>query len=216
VPDTPSAQPSLRLVGVTPVEVEVLAAKPDLLRTARMLLRPLATSDREAFLAAARASRAELEPVMPLYQQDESDEAMFQRLLQLTEAAARRRAAPCVRLVGVLNDGSIAGGFNINAITRGLEWQAEVNWWIATPLTGRGLATEGVSALVRFALAELPQGLGLHVVHAWVMRNNPASVRVAERAGFQRQGQEKSYISTGRNWGLHDLYTMRLAEPAES
>lgn len=182
------------------------------LRTNRLLLRALRATDQGAFLAAAHASRAELNETLPLHLDGESDEVMFQRQLRLAAPAAGHLhiSAPYVRLVAIMPDGRVAGGFNINAITRGLEYKADVNWWVATPLTGAGLATEGLAALLRHAMADLPGGLGLQTVHAWITRGNAASIRVAQKAGFLRAGEEKSYVSTGGRWLLHDLYICRV------
>jgi [ribosomal protein S5]-alanine N-acetyltransferase len=184
-----------------------------LLQTNRMILRPPEASDRQALLGAVAASRAELDEFMPLHADEESDDAMFDRHLELAvQAMAQRAAPPYVRLLGVLSDGRIAGGFNINTISRGLEWRADLNWWIATPLAGQGLATEGLAAIVNYALDDLPGGLGLHIVHAWITRDNLASARVAERAGLKRQGEEKSYVSTGGRWVLHDCFARSIAD----
>lgn len=164
-------------------------------------------------LAAARATREALDALLPLHHEGESDDAMFDRHLALAEptATGNHLAAPYIRLIAHLHDGAIVGGFNLNTITRGLEWKADINWWVATPFAGRGLATEGVSAVVRFALADLPDGLGLHAVHAWITRDNVASARVAVKAGLMRAGEENSYVSTGGRWVLHDLYIVRAS-----
>lgn len=188
-----------------PVQVE---SGPGPVLSPRMLLRPLRDGDRGAFLEAVRASSAELARFMPLHLKDEPDDAMFERQLSLARAAA---AGPeWLRMVGVLEDGRIAGGFNLNGISRGLEWKADINWWVRADLTGNGYATEGVKALLDHALADLPAGLGLHRVDAWITRDNPASRRVAEKVGLKRQGEETSYLLTdSTRWVLHELYTAR-------
>jgi ribosomal-protein-alanine N-acetyltransferase len=173
--------------------------------TERMLLRPLQPSDRGAFLEAARSAHEALCRFMPLHLRDETDERMFERHCRLALSASA--GAEWLRLVGILEDGRIAGGFNLNGISRGLEWKADMTWWIRPELTGRGMATEGVRALVNRALSDLPEGLGLHRVNAWITRDNPASIRVAQKAGLTRQGEESSYLLTdSTRWVLHDLY----------
>lgn len=180
------------------------APAPGTIRTARMLLRPLAPSDREAYLEAVRLSRADLDRVAPLHKPGESDEALFER--QLRWCAAGRETQTAHRMIGVTPDGRVAGGFNLNAVSRGLEFKADANWWVATPFAGQGYATEGVGALCAFALADLPDGLGLIRLHAWIRRDNRASIRIAEKLAFRRAGQERSHLQTGDEWVLHDLY----------
>jgi RimJ/RimL family protein N-acetyltransferase len=170
-----------------------------------MMLRPLTAADEAGYLEAVTSSRAELLAKMPMHKEGESDAAMFAR--QLRMVSQEQAAGQCFRCIGVLEDGRIAGGFNLNAISRGLEWQCDITWWVATPLTGCGLATEGVSALVDHALGDLPAGLGLHQVHAWITRENEASIRVAKKAGLLRRGEAQSYLDTGASWAVHDKYT---------
>jgi [ribosomal protein S5]-alanine N-acetyltransferase len=198
-----------------PVCVELVPPPEGLIiRSHRMLLRPLDAADREAFLAAARASRESLDSLFPLWRDGESDDSMFDRQHELARPAAATgfRSARYLRLVGVLTDGQIAGGFHMNAIVRGLEGTADLTWWVASPLEGRGLATEGLSAMADFALGDLPDGLGIQQVHASISRDNRASARVAEKAGFRRAGEERTYLSTGDSWVLHDLYTRGVAD----
>ncbi len=70
---------------------------------------------------------------------------------------------------------------------------AEVGYWLARPVWGRGLATAGVRALVRYAFDELQ----LVRLHAGVFVWNPASARVLEKAGFEREGRY-------RRWAFKD------------
>jgi [ribosomal protein S5]-alanine N-acetyltransferase len=192
-----------------PVQV---ATGPGPVLSKRMLLRPLADGDRGAFLEAARAGAEALARFLPLHLKDETDDAMFDRLLRLARAGVAGAGPEWLRMIAVLEDGRIAGGFNLNAISRGLEWKADINWWVRSDLTGKGYATEGVAALLAHAFADLPAGLGLHRVDAWITRDNPASRRVAEKAGLRRQGEETSYLLTdSTRWVLHELYSARPA-----
>ena len=179
------------------------------LRTARMVLRPLAVTDREAYLAAVRRTRDDLDRCVALYREGESDAQMFER--QVALARPSPGAAEHVRLVGVLADGRIAGGFHLNAISRGLAWKGDLTWWVAADLRRQGLALEGVRALLHHGLADLPAGLGLHTVHAWITADNIPSIRLAERAGFCKAA-DRSYLQTGERWSIHDCYVRRLAQ----
>lgn len=206
VPAPPHPGARARLALIAPPEPVAVGA-PGTLRTPRLLLRPLRESDRERYLETLRAARAALDRHSPLHRDGETDEQLFGRQLALTSESDA--AGSGFRRVGVLEDGTIVGAFNLHGITRGLEFKADANWWVRTDLTGRGLASEGVGALVRHALADLPEGLGLHAVQAWITRDNAASIRIAEKLGFVRAGEERSHLLTGSNWMLHDLYVRR-------
>ncbi|MDX6644311.1 MAG: hypothetical protein QOK40_38, partial [Miltoncostaeaceae bacterium] len=72
-------------------------------------------------------------------------------------------------------------------------WQdrrAEVGYWLAPEARGRGVATCALRLLSRWALANL----GLARLDLFAEEENVASVRVAERAGFVREGLLRSYI----------------------
>jgi [ribosomal protein S5]-alanine N-acetyltransferase len=61
---------------------------------------------------------------------------------------------------------------------------AEIGYWIAEPFWGRGLATEAVRGICAYAFDTLPQ---LARIQAAVFAWNPASMRVLEKAGFERE-----------------------------
>ena len=57
---------------------------------------------------------------------------------------------------------------------------ALVGWWVAAGYRGNGYAGAAVEAL-----AELALGFGVHTLVAQIGTDNAASVRIAERAGFE-------------------------------
>ena len=64
---------------------------------------------------------------------------------------------------------------------------AELGYWVAPDLWGRGLASAAVRALVR------RNPLALPALHAGVYRDNPASARVLIGAGFVLQGEDEGF-----------------------
>jgi RimJ/RimL family protein N-acetyltransferase len=76
------------------------------------------------------------------------------------------------------------------------DWEvrsAEIGYGVREDERGKGYATEALSAVARWALTEAG------IQRAWLTANtdNPASIRVAEKAGFRREG-------TLRRAGLED------------
>jgi len=204
-----NASARLRLATPGPASpVRVPVDDPAELRTPRLVLRPLREPDAREFSRVIAASREHLDRWSPLHREGESDQALFERQLGLAQRG--RREGSNFRCVGILDDGRIAGAFNLNAITRGLEMKADVNVWIARESLRRGLASEGLSALLDHAFADLPQGLGLHVVEAGIRRDNESSVQLFRKLGFRRLGDERSYLQTGSDWVLHDIYERRV------
>lgn len=60
----------------------------------------------------------------------------------------------------------------------------EIGYWLAAPYRGRGLMTTVVAAVCAWLFDATP----LVRIEAKVFPHNPASVRVLEKAGFEREG----------------------------
>ncbi len=68
-----------------------------------------------------------------------------------------------------------------------IDWELrsfEIGYWLRSGYTGRGYATETVRAIAEFALTQLQA----HRVEIRVDERNTASLAVAERCGFTREG----------------------------
>jgi RimJ/RimL family protein N-acetyltransferase len=70
-----------------------------------------------------------------------------------------------------------------------LNGRGEVGYWLLKPARGRGAATRAVRLLVDYAFG----ALGLERLELFTLPGNTASERVAERAGFAREGVLRSY-----------------------
>lgn len=195
-----SRRPRSDLRPAAPVRVEA----PEPTRTRRLTLRCLDERDRAAFLGVIKDNATHLEGRIPLFEPGESDDAFFDRMLRAAVDGDARGTA--WRRIAVLGDGSIAGCFHLNAISRGLAWEADASWWIARGHTRQGLAAEGVRAMLDHAFEPLPTGLGLHAVHCGIGPDNHASRRVAEKCGFRLVPDRQSYLKVGPRWAMHDFF----------
>ncbi|ERG64051.1 hypothetical protein L332_06215 [Agrococcus pavilionensis RW1] len=66
---------------------------------------------------------------------------------------------------------------------------AWMSYWLAPAARGRGLASRALDALSRRLFAH-----GLHRLELGARANNPASIAVAERAGYVREGVERERL----------------------
>jgi len=107
------------------------------------------------------------------------------------------------RRLAVGENDQILGGVNLIRIERGLDWQADMNWWVASAARGMGVGTELVRRALDHAFADLPNGLGLHRVHAGIQEDNGASLRVAEKAGFTPAPALDSRLLVCGEWQQH-------------
>jgi ribosomal-protein-alanine N-acetyltransferase len=150
------------------------------------------------------ASEAALARWVRLRRTGETDVALFQRQLELSNIGPVRGTA--FRCVAVLDNGRLAGCFNINSISRGLVFEADFSWWVSSEFVGRGLATEAGEAMLEKCFLDIPTGLGLHRVHAAIHSGNAPSRRVAEKLGFARNEGANVQVKVDDTWENHLLY----------
>jgi RimJ/RimL family protein N-acetyltransferase len=71
--------------------------------------------------------------------------------------------------------------------------RAEVGYWLAAPARGQGHATRAVRLICAWGF----RLLGLERIELFAATGNPASQRVAERAGFTREAVLRAYWRRG-------------------
>ena len=78
---------------------------------------------------------------------------------------------------------------------------AEVGYWLRSDLCGRGLMTEAGRAVVDFGFDHV----GCHRLELRAAETNPASIRVAEKLGFVREGVlwEANRAPDGGRYDMH-------------
>jgi ribosomal-protein-serine acetyltransferase len=89
----------------------------------------------------------------------------------------------------------------------GLVRQAEIGYWIASDRAGQGFMTEAASAVIDFGFEKL----GLHRIELRAATENLASIRVAEKLGFRREGTLRE-SGMGAAGDRHDHHLFGLLE----
>ncbi len=69
--------------------------------------------------------------------------------------------------------------------------------------------TDALNVLVRFGFDTLK----LHRIEAACIPDNARSIRVLEKAGFQREGLLRSYLRINGSWQDHYLYARIVDDP---
>lgn len=110
----------------------------------------------------------------------------------------------------VLRAGELAGNASLHLIDRD-QADAEIGYWTAPAARGGGIATRAVDAACRWGFTEL----GLHRIQLFHAVENPASGRVAAKAGFTREGRLRQSHRYGDGLRHDELLWGRLAtDPA--
>ncbi|WDG17940.1 GNAT family N-acetyltransferase [Microbacterium sp. Clip185] len=167
------------------------------------VLRPLAMGDASALADAYRRNREHLAPWEPLrperfFTQDGQEEDIAAR------AASAEAGAGCS--LGVFHGERIVGRFNLAGIVRGPFQSGGLGYWVDRDVTGRGIATSAVRAIVTAAREEL----GLHRLEASTLTHNHASQSVLRKAGFEQIGFAPRYLQIAGRWQDHNLYQVIL------
>ena len=158
------------------------------LTTGRLRLRPFLITDAEAVstLAGDEAVARNTLNIPHPYDRQHAEEwiashrGQYQRREAVTYAVTRLADDALVGAVGLILDPT--------------NDSAELGYWIGREHWGRGFATEAARAVVAWAF----DALDLHRVHASCFPRNPASGRVLEKLGMQREGRSREHV---KKWG---------------
>ncbi len=166
-------------------------AEPVQLRTKRLLLRAYRPTDAPAVLAYST------DPVVSAWDpEDIVDLADAAELVRRRTRWSDGRAAAWA--IADPDDGRLLGGIGLHSLDA-QNATAEIGYGVLPQERGRGLATEGVRAVTEWAFATLPLQR-IRLLHAV---ENPASCRVAQRAGFALEGTLRQAYRYG-DGQLHD------------
>jgi RimJ/RimL family protein N-acetyltransferase len=180
-----TAAPRETIPDLSALEVE--------LTTPRLQLRPLADDD--------------VEPLWPHVSNPEVPRLMmWSAHTERRETRAFITAMAAGRVLGtnlawaIVHDGDAAGVIGLHQISWALgacrRDHAELGFWLAPPLHGRGLMTEAGAAVLAFAFGPL----GLHKVTTGHLVDNHASRRVIEKLGFRLVGRAEDDLHRDGRW----------------
>jgi ribosomal-protein-serine acetyltransferase len=86
---------------------------------------------------------------------------------------------------------------------------ATVSYWLGEPFTGRGLATDALRTLSRYAFDQL----GLNRLEISAAVSNPRSAAVATRAGFTQEGFCREYEFINGKFLDHVRFSLLARDP---
>lgn len=206
--------------------------------TERLTLRALRAEDEEEFVRLVRESQDAWRPWVPAGRRGATAEDRFRR--ELDRAVRGARAGTHLRLAAFertdaparvdasgrtdaeeptdmhdpakIPGSAMVGLFALNEIVRGVFQSAYASWQVGAGHMGRGLGTEGVRGLLDVAFHADPDGLGLHRVQANIMPSNAASLRIARKLGFRREGLAARYLKIAGRWEDHVMLALTREE----
>jgi RimJ/RimL family protein N-acetyltransferase len=143
-----------------------------------LILRPKRFEDVEAVTAACQDPEIPRWTFVPSPYTREDAEA-FLRI-----SAEEQAAGKSAHFLAVDADDRLLGSFSVMELDREPGF-GEIGYWVAAEARGRGVATRGVRLLTQWARHEL----GLTRIEILPHKDNAASRRVAEKAGYRDTGE---------------------------
>jgi ribosomal-protein-alanine N-acetyltransferase len=169
---------------------------------ARVGLRVLERSDREAFLGLARESRELHRPwTYPPERSDQFDDLF---------ARSRRDDFACLVSVLTADEREITGVFTISQIVRGAFQSAYLGYYAHQRHANQGLMREAMEQVLDHAFGPL----ALHRLEANIQPGNQPSIALARGAGFRLEGFSPRYLLIGGQWRDHERYAITADERA--
>ena len=175
-------------------------SSPPTLVTPRLELKPASLNLLEGLLDAVATSIAELRVWMPWAVTYDPDGTRA-----FLERAEREWAEGNDRHFVVVHEEDVGGVCSLDHADP-LNNNFEIGYWMRSDLCGKGLMTEAASAVVSYGF----ETLATHRIQLNAGTENLASIRIAEKLGFRREGVLRE---AGRGaHGFHDLFVFGLLE----
>jgi [ribosomal protein S5]-alanine N-acetyltransferase len=180
-----------------------------ILKTQRLLLRPLDPDDAKLLLDYVLENRQWLAPWEPAHPPGYfTQEGQRNILYQCMEDRRNETGV----LFGIFERGDGAsplhGRISVSGIVRGIWQNGFVGYSVAQCRAGQGYMTEALRRIVLFSFAEL----GLHRLQASIIPRNAASLRVAQKAAFRYEGRALRYLRINEAWEDHEIYSITVEE----
>lgn len=86
--------------------------------------------------------------------------------------------------------GEAAGGIGLHGLKDVYRYNCEIGYWLSEKYWGKGIITEAVGAMVRYAFTSTP----CLRLYACIFENNPASMRVLEKNGFAAEAIHRKAV----------------------
>ena len=161
----------------------------------RIAIRPIAASDEQPFVAAARRSRAVHSPWVSAPQ----DAIAFHRYIARFEDKHNFGF-----VVVAPGSGQIAGAINLTHVVFGAFRSGYLGYFVFEGYAGQGVMSQGLRSVVRHAFT----ALGLHRVEANIQPENLASIALVRACGFQKEGLTPSYLKIRGRWRDHERWAL--------
>jgi ribosomal-protein-alanine N-acetyltransferase len=171
------------------------------------LLRLPRFQDYRQWYALRSESRAFLEPWEPTWRGDELTESAFRaRVIRNEQEFSSGQAVPL--LVFSRENNALLGGLTVGYIRRGAAQCCMIGYWMGARHAGKG----HMFGALKLAIPYIFSSLQLHRIEAACIPDNTRSIRLLEKAGFQREGYLREYLKINGQWRDHVMFSLLAAD----
>lgn len=101
-------------------------------------------------------------------------------------------------------EGALVGQLNVSNITYGSLSSAQLGYWVAERVAGRGVTPTAVALATDYCFTDLH----LHRMEISIRPENVSSLRVVEKLGFRYEGLRRRYIHINGDWRDHFTFAL--------
>ncbi|MDH4148650.1 MAG: GNAT family N-acetyltransferase [Acidimicrobiia bacterium] len=179
------------------------------LRTRRLVLRPLVPGDFAAYSEVRKRNGDFLTRWEPLRAPGQPDPAdSYDAFVARCSARHRERQLGTAYGFGAFCGPRLIGEINVNNVHRGALQSADVGYWVDQAHTGNAYCPEAVVGVCRFSFEKL----GLHRIQISIIPRNHASRRVVEKLELRSEGVSIGYLQINGAWEDHIRYAITSEE----
>ena len=158
-------------------------------------IRPIAESDKRAFIAAVRASRRLHHPWVSA----PSDARQFNRYRKKNDGITNFGF-----VVYLPSTGQLVGVVNLTNVVYGLFRSGYLSYYAFTGFERRGYMRKGLLAVIKYSFTKLK----LHRLEANIQPGNVASIGLIQKCGFVKEGFSPQYLKIGGRWQDHERWAL--------
>ena len=167
------------------------------LRDGDLTLRPKRPEDADAITAACQ------DPEIPRWTFVPSPYTRADAEAYLRSCAEEEAAGRSAGFLAVDGEDRLLGSFSVMELDSEPGY-GEIGYWVAAEARGRGVATRAVRLLTEWAQREL----GLELIEILPHKDNTASRRVAEKAGYRDTGELRGAPRAGIEEPVYAVYVL--------
>lgn len=172
-----------------------------------LMIRPPLLDDFGDWAALRQQSRTFLAPWEPIWPDDDLTRTSFRRRIRrYGQEIERDEAYPF--LIFRRCDQTLLGGLTLGNIRRGAAQTGTLGYWMGAPFANKGIMSQAVGMICRLGFLQLK----LDRIEAACLPENAASIRLLEKAGFQREGMARHYLTIAGIRRDHLLFALLASD----